>query len=56
MMPVAPSPLPFMQRQTAWTALITVAQSVASVPPLYLEETLTFLFARVSKGSGSDLA
>ena len=26
--------LPFMQRQMAWTALITVAQRVASVPPL----------------------
>ena len=48
MAPAAPSPLPFMQRQMAWTALITVAHSVASVPPLYLEETLTFFVERVS--------
>ena len=53
--PIAPSPPEFMQ-QAAFTAFMTLAQSVASVPCEYLEDTLTFLPGSVSNGSGSERA
>lgn len=52
--PTAPSPVPFMHRHMAWTALITEPHSVDSVFAPYMDATLTFLFVMVSKGTGSE--
>jgi len=41
-----------MQPHTAFTALMTVAHSVDSVPLPYLDDTLIFLFVSVSNGAG----